>query len=291
MLKRLVFPIIFIFSVLFAEAVIETVTVNPLIKAKDPTVGGHLFYSFELKNIPFQPSLNISFADPSKNEEIMIVTQNVEQTGDNNYKYYAEIVPFKVGVINFPSFNIFNTYVEPAAVTISSVIEKGTTVNLQESYLPYQDYSDLILLFVLILSVVIIYYAVKEHRLKKAAAAQIITPEQAHQLWQELRQIFQEDVAPEAIKKYYFYSSEQLRSFITKFLKFDVMELTSSEIRIYFKNKELHNEGLLFEVLESADLVKFAKYLPVQEEIAEYQRKALAFIDEYEPQQEQTDDL
>ena len=52
--------------------------------------------------------------------------------------------------------------------------------------------------------------------------------------------------------------------------------------------KELKAKELLLEIMQSADLVKFAKYTPTTEEVKEYKNNTLQFLKEHEPSLEET---
>jgi len=290
---RLSLIILFLFSFSLGATLNSTTKVNtitPKINRGKKTIGDHIYYSFDIKNAPYVPSFSISFADPSGNQDILLITQSIREKRNGSLKYRAEVVPFITGAINFPSFNIFNNYIEPLTVSINSVIDISASINLQASYLPFQDYSDITLFLFIVLILIIAYLSYVHFRQQRLIKESVITPEKAKNLWQELINIFSRDVSETEIKHYYFESTELLKEYISTVLKLEIRELTTYEINIYLQNKKLNGKELLQKLLNSGDPVKFAKHLPDKDELATYQKEALAFLKENEPLLESIND-
>lgn len=271
-----------IFLISFVFAVTNNIT--PKISRVGKTIGDKINYSFTIDNFSLIPSFNLSFKDPSKNEDILVVTQSIKNK-NNKLFYRAEIISFKTGKIVFPSFNILENYIQSIAVTVDSVLKPKVTPNFIENYPPYSEYSDLILLVIILVMILAGYYSWKTYQQKQEELKKILTPEQKHNLWVELKNIFtQENI--ENIKLYYFNSSEKLKLFVEKVLGLKVTELTTRELKEFIRDKELLGKDNLFDALESTDLVKFAKYIPTAEEIKNYQKTALQFLEKHEPKTE-----
>lgn len=92
-----------------------------------------------------------------------------------------------------------------------------------------------------------------------------------------------------AVKLYYSDISTILREFIERRFGFPALESTTYEIRRKFKGtpwKKLDLDSL-FKVLETADLVKFAKGIPDQATHEAVLQKAFAFVEEAKPDEEE----
>ncbi len=261
-----------------------TNNIIPKLSHKHTTIGEKFNYSFVLPDFPYRPSFNLSFKDLSKNEDILIVTQSIKIRRSAFY-YQAEIIPFKTGRIDFPSFNILNNRIQSVRITINSVLAPKTTPNFLENYQPYNDYSDLVLIFFIILIVTSLYFGLKHYKNFIEEQKKILTPEQKHKLWAELISLFSEGY-PQNIKPYYFQTSEQLKYFVERILDLRIRELTTNEIKKYLETSDLREKSALLVCLELADPVKFAKFIPEQADYQEYQIQARKFLQAHEPAQE-----
>jgi hypothetical protein len=276
----------FLVLVILLSANLLAVTNNivPSVEAKNRTIGEKIYYGFKIKNIEVLPSFNLSFKDPSKNEDILVVTQSIKNR-KRELSYRAEIIPFKTGAIVFPSFNILNNQINSVKVTINSVLKPKVTPNFIENYQPYQDYSDLLLIAVLILFGLAGYFFWQSLKKKIAEQKKILTPVQKLEIWQELITIFSQE-RPAELKKYYFQSSERLKYFVEKILFINIIDLTVREIKDLLAKKELPEKQALLDTLELAEPVKFAKYLPSEEEFKNYQSLARQFLNANRPVEE-----
>jgi len=257
--------------------------ITPEISRGEKTLGDVFSYGYELPVIPFVPSIGISFEDPSGNEDILIVTQSVSRK-NKGMTYKAKLIAFKTGQIGFPSVNIFHYFIEPLTVTIDSVIDQSTTINFQGDYHPYQDYSDIILGVLLVFLAGGLVILVNYYRRYQKSRKTVLTPRQKHALWEDTCACFKHQTLPDPIKDYYVSSSEKLKTFLKVCHQLDILDLTSREVRGFFKNKELAEQLALLECLDTADIVKFAKHIPTPEEFQEYQKSALRFLAVHEPE-------
>ncbi len=260
--------------------------VEPKIKRKGKYIGDKIEYGFKLKSLPKIPSFAVSFVDPSGNENIMVVTQSITSNKKKDIYYQLEVVSFIPGVINFPTFNIFQYEVQAMSVTVDSVLTKDATANLVANYQPYQDFSDIILvalLFLLVLIGFLIYQNYQQYRKKQET---MMTPEKANTMWQELLSVFKKEVKRDGIKKYYFVSSEKLKEFVSRVLEIEIMESTTYEIMEILQKSSLVDKELLIDILRSSDLVKFAKYLPASNELLDYQKNGVKFLNNHKPRED-----
>jgi len=260
--------------------------ITPLISNyKNKTIGDPIIYRYKLPGMPFIPSISLSFKDPSKNEDILIVTQSVYRKG-KDVIFYSKIIPFKTGKILLPSVNILNYYVEPVSVTVNSVIDTSVTVSLQADYFPYQDYLDLIVFFIIVMTILLVYFIFRYLRKVNLNKKQCLTPKQKHQIWREACTYFSVSDIPKDIKDYYIKGSKILKNFIKIELSLDILDLTNKEIKDFLENKDLEGKDLLFNFFLGTDFIKFAKYIPTMDEFNQLQKDVLSFLKLYEPLKE-----
>jgi len=261
--------------------------VIPEVSRTGQKIGDKLNYSFTIKNSSAVPSINLSFKDPSQNQDILIVTQSVK-TLQNELIYSAELIPFKTGAIVFPSFNINNIQVSSVRVTVNSILNPKTTPNLSEHYPPYQDYSDLILGATILIFILVFFLGWKNYQTAKALRETSLSPEQKHEVWEKVWRIFAEET-PVDIKLYYFQSSEKLKEFVEKIIGLKITELTTRELDCFLKESTLAEKEAFLLAMSQADPVKFAKHFPESAEVKEYQSRARKFLAAHEPQREVAD--
>ena len=256
--------------------------ITPHISKGRKTIGDPFSYSYVIPRVTGVPSISISFEDPSGNEDIMIVTQSVTMK-KSKATFQAKLKAFRTGQIVFPTANIYNYTVLPIKVTINSVINPKVSINLQADVLPHQDYSDWILLLVLLLFAVLGYFGLNKYLKYLKLAKTILTPKQKHAYWEEACAYFTHNEIPENIKEYYLKASEILKSFLKITSEIDLLDLTSEEAKFLLKNKKIVEQQSLLSCLDLSDLVKFAKYLPDKPEFLDFERLALVFLKAHEP--------
>lgn len=272
----------FLTSAMWAQ---ETVPVLPRVSGGTKTVGAPFVYWYFLPHMAQVPSISLSFDDPSGNEDIVVATQSVRKQGDG-VRFRSELISFVTGPILFPSSNIGSYSVLPLTVTIDSVIDARTTVNLKPSVGPLTDISDILLALCIVLFLFLIAFLVSMWRRSRLTAPKILTPEQKHRRWERACAFFQDSTYPEAPKTYYIESSEVLKRFLADVWQVDILDQTSSEAHMTFKQHPITQQEALLACLDSGDMVKFAKYHPSPDEFSCYREAALRFILAHEPPRE-----
>ena len=141
-----------------------------------------------------------------------------------------------------------------------------------------------ILLIALILYLVNKYLKSREN--KEEEIIEPIDPRKAHEIaYEELELLRQKQLwQSQQFKLYYTELTEILRRYISNRYDIDAMEQTSDDIVTEFRrNKELKEKKeeikLLFDVLQVADLVKFAKWQPLPDECEHSFHQVTQFID------------
>lgn len=293
---------VFLLTVSYAEStgsstnvsISKNKLVTPVIKRSGKYLGDKINYSFIIKNVPSVPSFSLKFESTSTNNivsketsiptlnEVLIVTENIGRYKKNGFKYQTTIIAFRTGVINFPSFNIFDYHVKAVSVNVASFLEKNNSVNLQEDYPPFNSYLDLII-FLSCIALVTTIISIITHKKKQSNVA--ITPEKAKDLWLAVYQLFTKPLTEiNDLKKYYFNSCEQLKEYVTKVLGISISELTTYEIIQLLKQNPLAQKQSLIEALLLSDPVKFARYLPTPTEFDDYQKLGQDFLNSNQPQ-------
>lgn len=85
----------------------------------------------------------------------------------------------------------------------------------------------------------------------------------------------------EAVKAYYTRMTDALRTYMASRFRFNAMEMTTSEIITHLRTvDDVEGFNELRSVLETADLVKFAKYQAMLGETDQYLVKAVNFVNE-----------
>ncbi|MFA5928386.1 MAG: hypothetical protein WC838_03705 [Candidatus Margulisiibacteriota bacterium] len=274
--------LIFLLSGLIAQAVMTPVI--PYVSKGHKTVGDVFTYRYELPALPAIPSISLSFQDPSGNEDVLVLTQSVTSK-KNKTVFEAKVVSFKVGVINFPTADIFGNAIDAVAVTINTVITTTKNIKLQDDVPPYQDYSDLLLLLLVLILIASGAFGWVKYQEQVKLRQTILTPEQKHDRWAEACKYFTLTEMPDNVKEYYVKASEILKNIFKIESDLDLLDLTSEESKELLKHRPAAQQEALLACLDSADLVKFAKYYPDPNEFLEFEKTALVFLKAHEPKQ------
>ncbi len=102
----------------------------------------------------------------------------------------------------------------------------------------------------------------------------------------ELEKIYSLKLWKEGKHKVYFtHLTDILRSYLMRRFEVNAMEMTSDEILVAIKDLRLtsHDENILREVLVLSDLVKFAKFAPLDEECEKSYAQAYGFVQDTKP--------
>ncbi len=126
------------------------------------------------------------------------------------------------------------------------------------------------------------YLLWKKLRNRKQKAPEYVPPEKAHE-WalRQLSKLKRSDLLERGkVKAYYSELSAILRGYLEKRYLLPALEMTTTEILDNLARVEpqaLH-QGQLVELLRRADLVKFARYIPPQEQLLQDHTAAVSFV-------------
>ncbi len=146
-------------------------------------------------------------------------------------------------------------------------------------------------IFLVLLLLTLVFYLVNKYlKSRKNKGEEVVVepidPRKAHEIaYEELETLRQKQLwQSQQFKSYYTELTEILRRYISNRYDIDAMEQTSDDIVTEFRrNKELKEKKeeikLLSDVLQVADLVKFAKWQPLPDECERSFHQVTQFID------------
>lgn len=227
----------------------------------------------------------------SPDKSSSILTQTLVATSFDS-GYYA-IAPFHFTSLNPETGNTDTFSTEAFLISVSSVPVDTTqaikdikaTINVPITWKEILMIAGGILLAVLLLFLIIRFL---RKRKPEAVPEMALVPERpAYELALEaLRKLEQEKLWQQGFYKPYHSSvSDILREFIERSFEINALELTSDETleRIRRSRNPLHETDKLASVLHTADLVKFAKLVPLPDENEKSLRYAFDFVNGNRP--------
>jgi hypothetical protein len=171
-------------------------------------------------------------------------------------------------------------------IPVDTTKEIKTIKPIMDVPFPWMDY--LLYAVITAIAVVLIIYLVRRFSKKEVIMkAPVIRERPAHEIALEgLRRIEDEKIWQQGLtKKYYSEVADVLRQYIERRFEINAMEQTTDEILIQFSKSILHDadmEKLRF-ILMLADMVKFAKALPLPTENEKIMQYAYAFVNDTRP--------
>lgn len=149
---------------------------------------------------------------------------------------------------------------------LKDIYELFEDVNL-ESSLTWLDY--LIYFGWIIPIALLIWWFIKKKRRGKEPSLPVLNPQE--KAFSAIEQLIQSNSAQEDLKEFYYELSIILRQFLAESLEINAIELTTSEIAHFLKQKTIKKDVIkaVLLILQQSDLVKFAKSSPSEETIQE----------------------
>ena len=177
----------------------------------------------------------------------------------------------------------------PVDTTQQAITDIKDVYNPPIDWMFYLTIAGSVLLAILLLALVLylVNKYLKSREIKDEVVAESIDPRKAHEIaYEELDALRQKQLwQAQQFKAYYTELTEILRRYISNRYDIDAMEQTSDEVVSQFRqNKELRDKKeeikLLADVLQLADLVKFAKWQPLPDECERSFHQVTQFIDQ-----------
>jgi len=191
----------------------------------------------------------------------------------NDRKVILHITGFKPGKDTLPPLNFIysngkqdTVKTEPVIFTVKSVL-KGKDIKPADIYGPFSMFNPLWLIYLLIPILGYIAYLVilknkkREIPEKTIALPSVPFSEQMDKLWDKAENLLLKGY----LKPFYITLSYILRLFLEEIYEFPALEETTSEIRYNLKKKRIKERDAFIEILNFADMVKFAKFVPDKE--------------------------
>lgn len=126
----------------------------------------------------------------------------------------------------------------------------------------------------------------KKRRAMPPAPKVVLTPEQ--EAIGQLNRLFDSELLREGrVKEYYFVLSEILRGYLEKRYKISAVESTTFEITRMFKSIDVPADlkNKIRDVLEAADLAKFAKWKPEAADVAMINKQSIEIVEASKPRE------
>ncbi len=155
---------------------------------------------------------------------------------------------------------------DPVIFTVKSML-KGKNIKAADIYRPFSMFNPLWLLYLLIPILGYIGYLIVIKRKKGRLPAQKVelppTPlsERIDTLWTKAENLLDKGY----LKPFYITLSYILRLFLEEVYHFAALEQTTAELKYSLKKRKIKERDAFLEILNFADMVKFAKFIPDKE--------------------------
>lgn len=307
MMKRLIlFVFILSSSFVFGQN-------SPKVSAKVDTTSIRIGEQFELK-IEVNDTTNVIIPKLDKLVGLEVVEEDMIDTLKSRLLKRYVLTGFDSGAYYIPQQQIFirnqayltdSILINVATVPIDTTKQKMFPIkSIQEEPYVFDDFKPYLIWVILGLLLIgaIIYFILRKKKIEEEEEIIPALPpyEEALEKLKELdhKLLWQNN----KIKQYYSELTEIIRDYIEKELKVPALEITSDELIAYIRDfkdaetldisKETFNK--LKELLQEADLVKFAKSKPLSHEIEEDRKDAEEILNSMKPKpviEEKDDEL
>jgi len=254
------------------------VTHDPDVKIQSPSLGTNLG-QFEIRDY--------KVLEPVKTD-----SQIVEQT---NYTLSTfdtgefEIPPLKIDFTTAADSTVKSIKTKPIKITVQSLNpdQAGDIRDIKPPLEPPKQYGRIILLASIILAALLlalfIFYYIKRRKAGKSLIPRKEKPPRpAHEIALEaLEKLVQSDLlATGKVKEYYIQLSDIVRQYIGNRYYIYAMEMTTSQLLDEMRSEGIDDEyiEMMQEFLNNSDMVKFAKYIPTDDENQKTTQIAFDFV-------------
>lgn len=291
---KIIIIIPLLFSCVFAQELSITLDKDTIL------IGDHINLDITIKNTENEKVLFPIFADSISTFDVInsypIDTlsdgynkrYSITQFNEGNYQFgqIPTVVVRTNGVMDTLYSNTLNLIVKTIEVDTTQAIK--TIKSVKSLPFPWKDFLkkwSIPILLLLILLGALLYYLAKRKKLfvkEEKPKSMLDFYEEAIQKLEEIdkKKMWQND----QIKEYYFSISEVLRTYLEGRFGINAMESTTDEIKEdLFLETSLKNK--VTEILEQADLAKFAKFKPLNDENMSVMKKAKDFVRHTKPKE------
>lgn len=212
--------------------------------------------------------------------------------------YKLKLVAFKSGALKIPAFKFLHqdsTTIdtlrsEPIPINITSVLPADMKdINDIKEAVPFPNYLPLLIsaLVLLAASLLFIGFRIIKKFKKQRAIEQPLPPPWIQALAAIENIPVQEWLAKGAIKKFYYTLSEILKQYLERRFGFNAVEQTTTEIIHNLKQLRIASSDDFRKFFNHADLVKYAKFSPPDEELKGTVKVVRNLIEKTKPEENQ----
>ncbi len=231
---------------------------------------------------PFIDSIE-PFAIIDKKHEI------VQEKGITKHNYRLRVAAFNTGELKFPGFKFLvkeSTAVDtiqtnPVGIRIVSVLPEGMQdINDIKEIIDFPNFMPVIVLIIIVGAGVIGFLG---FRFYKKLKQRIITEQEKIPCWEKalsaLDKLSKEDFLNKGmVKRFYYTLTEILKRYLEERFGFPAIEQTTSEIIQSMKLQKIPLRDEFHSVFTYADMVKYAKFVPPEEQTENIMRQSKELI-------------
>jgi hypothetical protein len=283
MVKKYLIILFFTFSFgsLFAQEIIVTASTD----TTDYLIGDHIKYNLQIKTSKDVYIINPFFRDSLKNIDLINISDPVikEDKNGKTINYYCGLTRLDSAQITIPAIRI--EYRTQNDTILKSALSNSVTINIHRMDVSMQeDIKDIkppirpfdftFLIYIILAATIIsllVYYFIYKKYWKRENKIEIKKKEEkllSHQLaLKKLLQLENEQVWQKGfVKEYHTRITEIIREYFEKQFELPLLELTTTEsIQLLRKHPQgIKVIDITSQFLSNADLVKFAKYIPIE---------------------------
>lgn len=289
-------------NLVYSQSSLALIEINSSVDTSRITIGDRINYEI---TIDYSDSLAIEHPGVGINlGQFEIKDYKIHEPEENEnrvfQKYEYNISVFDTGSFTIPPFPIayfpkdsMQNYkiIEASAINIyvESILGEGEQ-ELKDVKSPIYIPFDYILLISVILIILLLgmggYFGYRFYKAKKEQGLSILPSKPkipAHEIALQAYKLLEEKnlIEQGLVKQYYSEGSEILRKYLEDRYFIIALEETTREILRDMKSQEIENTKFdnLNQILELSDFVKFAKYIPSEDENKTFIRKCIEFVE------------
>ncbi len=269
----MVITIVFLLMQIEIKAELNKKYINQALTIGDP---------FELTlTLTYPQDAHISQPSADSLEPFVILDQQhktVQEEGVVTSTYEMRLAAFNTGELQFPALKFHHTHEDTVdtlmsntvPIEITSVMPAGMEdINDIKEAIKFPNFLPLYIMGIIILCVVIGIFAYRFVKRLKGAATQTkpLPPPWIEAIAAIDSLPVKEWLSRRLFKKYYYALSEILKRYIERRFEFNAVEQTSTEIIEHLRLHKIPIREDFGRFFDRADLVKYAKYTPPQDEL------------------------
>jgi len=293
-MQKITFHIIVFLSICttaFSQKAVSSFSKNQVVIGEQLELNQTIESMEKLDSFPIKPWENLIPAftgneiDSKTPYELEILGKPTDSTYQKGTIYVYEreysIIPWDSAFVVIPPQTVklldTNLILEPLLLEVDYP-QQSPDDELKDIYELFEDvdlkasltWIDYLIYFGWILpTALLIWWFMKRKRTEKEPSLVALNPEE--KAFAAIEQLIQSNIAQQNLKEFYYKLSIILRQFLAESLKINAIELTTSEIDQFLKQKTVKKDVIMavLLILQQSDMVKFAKSNPSNETIQE----------------------